>query len=237
MRDGLPMHELAMLAGLALLGAAWFYLQRSQADSYAGPEYVDPQDTADQAALQEVWPVGVPIDSTSTDSADLEDPAADPNAAPPVDTSASAGSVIMQALSSPVRGIRNNNPGNLEKGPAWVGLSPEQADSRFAQFTEMRYGIRAMTVLMRNFQKPPPKWYGLKSIRQIITRWAPAIENNTPGYIASVAKSLGVGPDDTIDTNDPAVAAAMVRAIANVECGPAAMLISDATIAEGVSLA
>ena len=43
------------------------------------------------------------------------------------------------------RGLRNNNPGNLRlSGDRWKGLRPVQTDKEFFQFTDMRYGYRAM---------------------------------------------------------------------------------------------
>jgi hypothetical protein len=63
------------------------------------------------------------------------------------------------------------------------------------------------------------------------------VENNTGGYIESVAQAIGAGPDDVVDVNNPETMFQLVRAIANVECGPAALLISDATVRDGIALA
>ncbi|WP_272523933.1 structural protein [Providencia sp. PROV230] len=86
------------------------------------------------------------------------------------------------------RGERNNNPGNIRHGSKWQGLSATQTDKDFCQFISAEYGIRAIFVLMRTYEKK----YGLCSVRQIINRYAPPTENNTEGYIQRAAKTLGV---------------------------------------------
>lgn len=45
------------------------------------------------------------------------------------------------------RGLRNNNPGNIRTTKdRWQGLRPQQTDPAFFQFTEMRYGYRALII-------------------------------------------------------------------------------------------
>ena len=48
------------------------------------------------------------------------------------------------------RGIRNNNPGNIECGSPWQGLRPqnERTDNRFAQFADQVFGIRALACVL-----------------------------------------------------------------------------------------
>jgi len=94
------------------------------------------------------------------------------------------------------RGIRNNNPGNIENnGINWNGLSSQQTDSRFYQFESPEYGIRAMARILNNYQT----LYGISTIRGLVDRWAPPNENDTESYITHVAKAAGVGPDQVID--------------------------------------
>lgn len=133
------------------------------------------------------------------------------------------------------RGLRNNNPGNILKTPAsnwsnrWQG-EVESTDPRFARFATMADGVRALGKLLLNYQK----LHKLNTVRAIVNRWAPPVENNTDAYVASVARALGVGPDQPI-----AVAAyldKLVRAIATHENGAiavAAHLPGDA-LTEGV---
>lgn len=67
------------------------------------------------------------------------------------------------------RGLRNNNPGNLRlSGDRWKGLRPVQTDKEFFQFTDMRYGYRAMLITLRNYRKK----HGLKTLSLMIGRYA-----------------------------------------------------------------
>ena len=93
------------------------------------------------------------------------------------------------------RGIRNNNPGNIEFNPTndWKGqIGVEVIGGRFAAFNEMKYGVRALAVLLINYYQR----YGLRTVRDIIDRWAPPHENDTESYIKSVSKKISVGADD-----------------------------------------
>jgi len=101
------------------------------------------------------------------------------------------------------RGIRNNNPGNIEWGSPWQGLRPdvERTDNRFAQFTDPVFGIRALACVLITYQDKRRAEDGsrIDSIKEIISRWAPSFENNTDAYASSVAALLdGVGPDDEV---------------------------------------
>ncbi|MDP3859019.1 MAG: hypothetical protein Q8Q73_14800 [Stagnimonas sp.] len=140
----------------------------------------------------------------------------------------------MSSLTSP-RGIRNNNPGNLRPGPAWLGLAAPASDGGpgggYARFTSPYYGIRALAINLRNYDKK----HGLRTVRGVINRWAPPVENNTSAYVTAVAKALGVGPDATINTADPAVLAKLVTAIIKHENGQQPY--TDAEILTGVKAA
>ena len=91
------------------------------------------------------------------------------------------------------RGLRNNNPLNIRRsGDKWQGLRVLQEDKAFFQFSEMKWGWRAAFRLLCH------TYYGkyrLRTIRDIITRWAPPKENNTEAYIRRVTDRIGIGPD------------------------------------------
>ena len=94
------------------------------------------------------------------------------------------------------RGIRNNNPGNLRRtDDPWQGLTPGQPDKEFFVFKSEAYGIRALARTLIAYQDE----HRLRSVRQIISRWAPANENDTGAYIDAVAKSSGFDPDQPLD--------------------------------------
>jgi hypothetical protein len=115
------------------------------------------------------------------------------------------------------RGIRNNNPGNIRWGDDWKGLVPvaQRTDKSFCQFVKPEYGIRAMVIVLRNYQRK----HGLNTISGIINRWAPTNENDTQSYINSVAKATGVTPDQRIDTNDSRFMMKLLQAIIQHENG------------------
>lgn len=132
------------------------------------------------------------------------------------------------------RGIRNNNPGNIRHGSNWQGMSAEQTDLDFVQFDEMRYGIRALTKVLRNYER----LHNLKSIRAIISRYAPTNENNTEAYIKSVADDLGVSSATYFSVTKSGKEFELIRAIIKHENGYVqAARVSDETIREGIALA
>ena len=130
------------------------------------------------------------------------------------------------APSSGVRGIRNNNPGNIEfyNQP---GASMESKGGRFARFSTPEQGINAMSKQLdlyytgksRNVTKP------INTIQDIITTWAPPknkkgqVENDTTAYIAAVAKSMGVAPTAKLNLRDPNTKAALMSAMITQENG------------------
>lgn len=116
------------------------------------------------------------------------------------------------------RGIRNNNPGNIEKGKdKWQGLKLdfEQVDPRFAEFKDPTWGIRALAVVLINYQDK----YNLRTIRGIINRWAPSVENDTIAYINQVCTACGATPDERLDLHRYEVLRPVVEAIIRHENG------------------
>ena len=114
------------------------------------------------------------------------------------------------------RNLRNNNPGNIEDGkfaqsqPGYVG-----SDGRFAKFESIEHGYGAMDNLLSNYASK-----GLNTPTSIISRWAPSSDNNNvSAYANTVAKQLGVGPNDTIDMSDPNARRQLSMAMAKVEGG------------------
>ncbi|WP_036760018.1 hypothetical protein [Photobacterium halotolerans] len=91
------------------------------------------------------------------------------------------------------RGIRNNNPGNIEdNGTAWRGRVGN--DGRFVIFDRPENGIRALARTLKTYRN----LHGLTTVRGIINRWAPPVENDTSAYVAHVAGALGVSPDTSL---------------------------------------
>ncbi|EJV1365820.1 structural protein [Pseudomonas aeruginosa] len=141
--------------------------------------------------------------------------------------------------SNPPRGIRNFNPGNIRhtKGTRWQGMSANQNDSAFVQFTGPQWGIRAIARTLITYQDK----HALRTIRQIISRWAPPSENNTESYIRQVAARVGVAPDARIDVYDYRTMRTLVEAIVRHENGPGPLpegsWYGEGVINEGLHLA
>jgi hypothetical protein len=134
-------------------------------------------------------------------------------------------------MSAP-RGIRNNNPGNIRRsGDPWQGLAKDQNDDAFFQFAEPKWGIRALARVLISYQDK----HGLRTVRAIISRWAPPVENKTSSYIDHVAHRLGVGADDPLDIHDYRVLRGLVEAIIAHENGQQPY--TDAQIDAGLVLA
>lgn len=113
------------------------------------------------------------------------------------------------------RGISNCNPGNIRISKIkYLGEIIPSKDKAFKQFESMAYGYRAMFVLLLTYSKN-----GYKTIRQMISRYAPPIENHTENYIKFVSERSGIFADVELDTNDPAEMIPVVSAMSQMENG------------------
>ena len=120
------------------------------------------------------------------------------------------------ASPSQPRGMRNNNPGNIEDGsfarsqPGYKG-----SDGRFATFETPEAGANASGNLLGAYGAK-----GIDTLSGIINRWAPAADNNnTNAYIAAVSKMTGLDPNQHLDMTDPAVRTKVASAIHQYENG------------------
>jgi hypothetical protein len=131
------------------------------------------------------------------------------------------------AVYSMVRGIRNNNPGNIRhSSDRWQGLAPQQTDPAFFQFSDAVYGIRAMANILLNYVARD----GVPSnVQSIISRWSATDQS---AYITDVSNALGVNPTDPIDL--AAVLPQMIAAMIQQENG--VQPYSMDTIQNGIAL-
>lgn len=129
------------------------------------------------------------------------------------------------------RGIRNNNPGNIEKGINWDGISSAQLDARFITFISPEYGIRAMARILMNYKK----LYGINTIHAAISRWAPPIENDTDAYADFVARWCGIDANVEVDLEATEVLGVMIPAMIKMENGDQPY--AELTINTGVLMA
>ena len=134
------------------------------------------------------------------------------------------------------RGIRNHNPGNIREfsggGIEWEGERATDDDPAFEEFDSPEYGIRAFGKILLTYQRK----YNLKTVRGMISRWAPPFENNTEAYIKQVSAHMGVGPLQEIDLSSSAfLMALMIEAMIKHENG--IQPYEEETILAGVEMA
>lgn len=114
-----------------------------------------------------------------------------------------------------IRGIRNNNPGNLEASETFQWQGQSGNDGRFATFTSPEHGIRALGMNLLSYHRR-----GLDTVSKIISRWAPPQDNNdTAAYIQKVSQALGVTAHTRLDVASPSVLSALSKAIIHHENG------------------
>ncbi|ENZ8582240.1 hypothetical protein ACHBE6_004451 [Klebsiella aerogenes] len=136
-----------------------------------------------------------------------------------------------EASADSPRGVRNNNPGNLEASSSnpWVGQTG--SDGRFAKFETPEHGIRALGRNLLSYQRQ-----GIDTVSDIINRWAPPSDNNdTAAYIKSVCAQLGVKADQPLDASNPDTLQALCAAIIKHENG--SQPYSNEQLSTGVSAA
>src|SRR6478752_3046324 len=98
------------------------------------------------------------------------------------------------------RGIRNNNPLNIEAG-SFTASQPgyQGSDGRFAKFETPDQGVGAAEKLLDVYNQK----HGINTIAGIVSRWAPQSDgNNVMAYADSVARDVGVSPTQPLDLND-----------------------------------
>ena len=127
----------------------------------------------------------------------------------------SEGSEALAGGTRQPRGIRNNNPGNIEYGRFAKSRGAAGSDGRFAKFPTPAQGIAAMYDLQRIYENDR----GATTIAQRIGRWAPSTENDTSAYVRTVAAAMGIDPNTPFSINDPTLGPAFVNAVIAHENG------------------
>ena len=119
-----------------------------------------------------------------------------------------------------LRGQRNNNPLNIKyvKTTIWVGQvrDIERSDKVFAEFTEMKYGIRAGIKLIKNYIRS-----GYNTIDKIIGRWCPDYTQYVyKQYVGNRVKAVFPNVDrwTVISREDKGFIREMVKAMSVMEC-------------------
>ena len=99
---------------------------------------------------------------------------------------------------------RNNNPGNLRN----VG------GDGFQTFPSIEDGVRGMGRQLDLYYGRD----GLKTVRGIVSKYAPPNENQTDAYVSKVARELGVDPDAPLNW-DPATKSRLMSSMMHMETG------------------
>ncbi len=113
------------------------------------------------------------------------------------------------------RGLRNNNPGNIRRSSdVFQGEIIPSKDAQFKQFRTMAHGYRAIFKTLSTYYKA----YGLKTVRALISRWAPTNENNTQAYVSLVSSYSGIDADTPLQFIEGTMVK-VVAAMSRVENG------------------
>lgn len=126
------------------------------------------------------------------------------------------------------RGIRNNNPGNIEynfkKPVPWQNLADPPHDGRFCRFRTPPDGIRAMCRTLITYQDKRRAKDGspIDTVREVIERWAPPNENDTSSYVHAVRRAMqlnGSEEDGELDVHQYSQMKPLIKAIIKHENG------------------
>lgn len=113
-------------------------------------------------------------------------------------------------------GIRSNNPGNIVKSSIqWQGKV--NCPGRFECFQSMYWGVRALAINLQSYYFNR----GLTTVNEIISRWAPPIENDTGAYIRFVSGRMGIDPYHPFEWNRRNIER-LITAIIDMENGTGA---------------
>jgi len=113
------------------------------------------------------------------------------------------------------RGIRNNNPGNLNYAGQRGAEKENGPNGRFAVFPSMIDGIAALYRQLKLYAGR-----GIDTISEIVKKYAPAADNNNVGaYISSLMKATGKGANEALNPEDTDTMVKLIRGIVNHENG------------------
>jgi hypothetical protein len=123
---------------------------------------------------------------------------------------------VGQGISEVLRGrgtIGQNNPFNLrDYNQNWEGQTG--ATEGFVDYEDERSGVRAADKLLENYGKQ-----GVATIRDIVSKFAPANENDTEAYINFVSEQTGIPSEQPIDMGNAADRRKVLAAMGQMESG------------------
>lgn len=128
------------------------------------------------------------------------------------------------------RGIRNNNPGNLNYAGQQGATMESGEGGRFAVFESMQHGVAALYKQLQLYFKR-----GINTLSSIVKTYAPASDNNNvDAYISALSKATGKGANEVLDSGDTATMARLMKGIVDHENGKG--YISSSDIMGGIQL-
>ncbi|WP_299695638.1 virion protein [uncultured Vibrio sp.] len=112
------------------------------------------------------------------------------------------------------RGVRNNNPVNIEYNAVndWEGQ--RGSDGRFVIFTNPAFGFRAGARVLRSYHRQ-----GYRTLSQMINRFAPSHENDTSNYVINVSKWTDIDANEMVDVTTSEQLAVLLHAMSRMEVG------------------
>ena len=123
---------------------------------------------------------------------------------------------VGQGISEIIRGrgtIGQNNPFNLrDYNQNWEGQTG--ATEGFVDYGDERSGVRAADKLLENYGKQ-----GVVTIRDIVSKFAPANENDTEAYIEFVSNQTGIPSEQPIDMGNAVDRRKVLAAMGQMESG------------------
>lgn len=130
------------------------------------------------------------------------------------------------------RGIRNNNPGNLNFAGQKGATLETGPNARFASFPTMLEGIAALDRQVMLYLKR-----GKNTIDQIIDIYAPSSDgNNTSAYKSYLSQYTGLGTNERIDGSNVQVIRKLIQGIINHENGAAASAVSGDDVMRALAM-
>lgn len=94
--------------------------------------------------------------------------------------------------------------GDAKKPPVTTNVGnirPVGSTTGFQQFDTPEAGIKAIDDQLRIYGSK----HKIKTLRGVISRWAPPSENDTEAYIKNVSQKTGLKPDEEIDLSNPTI--------------------------------
>lgn len=140
-------------------------------------------------------------------------------------TPAASNSSGITGYGGPKGNLEGNNLGNIRR---------YKSTTEFNRYDSVRSGMTALAGQLLRYQAGKTTGTQLKTLRQIISTYAPSSENRTSSYIATVAKELGIGPDQEIDLRNRDTMRAVMKAMIRMETGEKGLAKAEGHYDEGI---